>query len=161
MRKSLSFIISAIVIIGFGIMAYTQWKSTSTVPVTSEVSVATSTKPAEVAPRPIATITSVILGKTVNVDGSVESPTQTFGVKDPIYAGLSLQNAYARTQISYIRTFNGKYVDSKVSHPTKDGTTNFYFSWVVNTGKVRTVGSYSLMFYIDGVKSQTVNYIVK
>ncbi len=161
MRKYLSILVSVVVIAAFGFIVYTQWNKTPA-PVAQEQLPATTTAPAVTeTPRPKATITAVTLGKRVGADGIVNMATTTFGTKDNIYAGLTLQNALARTEISYIRTFNGQYIDSKVSHPTKDGVTNFYFSWILNAGKVRKVGNYTLMFYVDGVKSQTVSYTVK
>lgn len=162
MRKYLSVAVSVVVIAAFAFLVYTQWNKTPVAPVTQQVP-ATTTAPVAVtqAPRPKAVITAVTLGKRVGADGIVTLPATTFGTKDNIYAGLTLANALARSEISYIRTFNGQYIDSKVSHPTKDGVQNFYFSWILNAGKVRKVGTYSLLFFIDGVKQQTVTYTVK
>ncbi len=162
MRKYISIIVSAVVIAAFAFIVYVQWNKTPAAPAVTEQVPATSTAPAVTqAPRPKAVITDVILGKRVGADGIVNMATTTFGTRDNIYAGLTLQNALARTEISYIRTFNGQYIDSKVSHPTKDGVQNFYFSWILNAGKIRKVGNYTLMFFVDGVKSQTVTYVVK
>lgn len=163
MRKYISVLISVVVIAAFAFIVYMQW-NTVPAPATQQQTPAAATTSAPVAvkpARPAPVITAVTLGKRVGADGIVTLPATTFGTKDNIYAGLTIVNALARTEISYIRTFNGKYIDSKVSHPTKDGVTNFYFSWILNAGKVRKVGTYSLMFFIDGVKQQTVTYTVK
>lgn len=78
-----------------------------------------------------------------------------------LYAVLSLKNATRRTQLSYIRYYEGKYVDSKVSHPSKDGAKYFHFDWALNAGKTRKIGNYSLVFYVDGKKAQTVSYSIR
>ncbi|MBU6430780.1 hypothetical protein KGQ29_00165, partial [Patescibacteria group bacterium] len=65
------------------------------------------------------------------------------------------------TQLSYIRYYEGKYVESNVSHPTKIGAKNFYFQWTLKTGQIRKTGKYALAFYVDGKKSQTVNYLIR
>ncbi len=161
MRNYLTAIVTVVVVAAFVFIVYMQWNATPA-PVAQVPEGVTTTAPVPAAPaRPAAAITSITLGKRVGADGVVSLPATTFGTKDSIYAGLTLQNALARTAISYIRTYNGQYVDSKVSHPTKDGVTNFYFSWVLNAGAVRKAGNYSLTFYVDGVKAQTVNYTVR
>ena len=98
------------------------------------------------------TATSIVAGKPV--------ATITPATKD-LYAVLSLKNTTSKTQLSYIRKFEGKYVDSKVSSPVKLGDKQFYFGWSLKAGQTRNVGNYSITFYVDGKKAQTVSYAVR
>lgn len=133
--------------------------------VSAPVSATTSVKKTIVAPRSSnASITGVVLTSAItkmatSVQAGKAATTFTPTTKD-IYAVLSLKNATTRTQLSYIRKFNGEYVDSKVSHPLKTGDKQFYFGWSLKTGQTRNVGSYGITFYVDGKKAQTVTYTV-
>lgn len=111
---------------------------------------------------PAASVSAVALGTSLAADGAVSKPTTVFAPNTKnIYAVLSLENATARTQISYIRYYDGKYVDSEVSHPSKDGVEYFHFEWILKDGKSLKAGNYSLDFYVNGKKAQTVSYTVK
>ena len=162
MKKSI-FIITGIVIIAIlGIIAYSFWSSApqqQSLPQAINNEAATTT--VSVTPLPTAAIVGVKLGTVLNGEGLIDNPTTTFDMKDNIYAVLSLQAALAKTQLAYIRTFDGKYVDAKVSHPTQDGMVDFHFSWILNAGKTRKAGNYSLSFFVDGKKAQTVDYTVR
>lgn len=130
-------------------------------PATTSVKKATT-----VAPRSSnATITSAVLTSAITKTATsvlAGNATTTFApTAKNIYAVLSLRNATTRTQLSYIRKFNGKYIDSKVSHPLKTGDTKFYFGWPLKTGQTRNAGTYSLTFFVDGKKAQTVSYAVR
>ena len=93
-----------------------------------------------------ASIVGVQMSSGLAASGAALNSVATFSPAVPtIYAVLSLKNATQRTQLSYIRYYNGKYVDSKVSHPSKDGAKYFHFDWVLNAGQTRTSGSYSLV----------------
>ena len=162
MKKSI-FIITGIVIVAIlGVIAYS---FSSTAPQQQSLPQAINNEAAtttvSVTPLPTASIIGVKLGTVLNGEGLIDTPVTTFDKKDNIYAVLSLQAALAKTQLAYIRTFDGKYVDSKVSHPTQDGMVNFHFSWILNAGKTRKAGNYSLSFFVDGKKAQTVNYTVR
>lgn len=156
MTKYISAIVTIIIVIVVGVLVYTQWNN-APIPTTGQPT-ATTTAPV---PLPAPKITDVNMGTALTPEGTVMNATTTFKRTDNIYAVLSLENSLARAPISYIRTYNGKYVDSRVSHVTADGTRNFHFSWLLASGKTRTPGNYSLSFFIGGVKAQTVNYIVK
>lgn len=131
------------------------------------VSATTSVKNTAVktATASVASITNAVLASTITKTAtSVQSgkAVTTFTpTEQNIYAVLSLKNATTRTQLSYVRKFNGKYVDSKVSHPLKTGDKQFYFGWTLKAGQVRNIGIYSISFYIDGKKAQTISYTVR
>ncbi len=114
--------------------------------------------------KPIGTsqILGAQMGTNLAASGAVLKAGTVFSPTTPtIYAVLSLKNAMQRTQLSYARYYEGKYVDSKVSHPSKDGVKYFHFDWVLKAGKTRKVGNYSLVFYVDGKKVQTVPYSIQ
>ncbi len=111
-------------------------------------------------PPPV--VLSAQMSTNLASSGAALKPKTVFSPKTPnIYAVLSLKNATQRTQISYIRYYRGKYVDAKVSHPSKNGAKYFHFSWRLKTGKTRKVGNYNLVFYLDGKKIQSVGYSIK
>ncbi|MEK7089488.1 MAG: hypothetical protein AAB920_01585 [Patescibacteria group bacterium] len=157
MTKYISIIISVIVVIVIGVLVYMQLGKAPIQPVEQPIATTTTA----IIPLPTPIITGVTMGTALTPEGTVMNATTTFKKTDNVYAVLALQDSLARTQISYIRTFNGKYVDSKVSHATEDGIKNFHFSWELVAGKMRTPGNYSLSFFMGGVKAQTVNYTVK
>ena len=161
MKKSIFIITGAVIVVILGVIAYSFWSSTPQgQPLPQAINNESATTTA-VTPLPSAAILGVKLGTVLNGEGLIDTPVTTFDKKDNIYAVLSLQAALAKTQLAYIRTFDGKYVDSKVSHPTQDGMVNFHFSWILNAGKTRKAGNYSLSFFVDGKKVQTVNYTVR
>ena len=161
MKKTIFIIAGAVVLLISGIIIYSFWSPASQTALPQATNNEVTTTTTAVTPLPSAAILSVKLGTVLNGEGLIDNPTTTFDMKDNIYAVLSLQAALAKTQLAYIRTFEGKYVDSKVSHPTQDGMVNFHFSWILNAGKTRKAGNYSLTFYVDGKKAQTVNYTVR
>jgi hypothetical protein len=113
--------------------------------------------------KPIAaSILGVQMSTGLTTSGTAVKPSTVFSPTTPtFYAVLSLKNATQRTQLSYIRYYGGKYVDSKVSHPSTDGAKYFHFDWALNAGKTRKVGNYSLVFYVYGKKAQTVSYSIR
>lgn len=126
---------------------------------------ATQTKPQSKLPTvPVAkpSITSVTMSDAINTSGLAVGSKSVFApTTKNIYAVLTLKNAVQRTQLSYVRYFNGKYVDSKVSHPSKDGVKNFHFQWTLNVGETRKAGTYRLVFYVNGAKSRETSYVIK
>jgi len=125
----------------------------------------TTTKPTSttkvIKPIAVASITGIQMSTGLAASGAALNTSTTFSPTAPtLYAVLSLKNATQRTQLSYIRYYNGKYVDSKVSHPSVSGAKYFHFDWKLNAGQTRNVGNYSLVFYVDGKKAQTVNYSI-
>ncbi len=139
---------------------------TSPTPVTQNQPKPPVTKPSAIKPaiKPVAvaSIVGVQMSTGLSASGAALNPSTTFSPTAPtLYAVLSLKNATQRTQLSYIRYYNGKYVDSKVSHPSVSGAKYFHFDWKLNAGQTRNAGNYSLVFYVDGKKAQTVNYSIK
>ena len=178
---TLTIVAVAVVLIGGTYYFYTKSPQTSTVPVSPSVSIPTGTteraintkgtgavakpvpvKPTSVVPVVKPTISGVLLSTALTTSGAAVSPTTTFSPTTPtVYAVLSLKNVTARTQLSYVRYYEGKYVDSKVSHPSTNNVKYFHFSWILKAGQTRKAGNYSLVFYVDGKKANTVNYSIR
>ena len=169
---TLTIVAAVVVLVGGTYYFYTKSPQTSTVPVSPSVSIppgtterAINTKGTGAVAKPVPvkpTISSVLLSTALTTSGSAVSPTTTFSPTTPtVYAVLSLKNVTVRTQLSYVRYYEGKYVDSKVSHPSTNNIKNFHFSWILNAGQTRKVGNYSLVFYVDGKKANTVNYSIR
>ena len=170
----------AVVIVG-GVAFYALQNQGTVAPVSKATTTTTTTTevPATTAPvapvaqnavkapiaKPVgvnATITKVTMGTVLGTNGSVGGASTTFApTTKVIYAGLAVKNVTMRTQLSYVRYYNGKYVDSKVSHPSKDGVPYFHFAWTLNLGQTRKIGNYALTFYVNGKKAQTATYAIK
>ncbi len=106
-------------------------------------------------------INDVVLAAHVAENGAAVVSTPTFAsTTETIYAVLSLKNAKQDTKIGYIRSYKNTYIDSEVSHPSRDGLKYFHFQWSLKPDKSRAVGDYSLAFYIDGKKSKVINYTI-
>lgn len=107
-------------------------------------------------------IADVSMSTALTASGAAANPVTSVSSAAPaLYAVLSLKNATARTQLSYIRYYQGKYVDSKVSHPTMNRAKYFHFSWALKAGQSRKAGAYTLVLYVDGKKSTAINYTVR
>ena len=133
----------------------------ATVP-TSTTGRAINTKGTGAVAKTAPAISGVLMSTALTTSGAAVSPTTTFSPTTPtVYAVLSLKNATARTQLSYIRYYEGKYVDSKVSHPSINNVKYFHFSWILKAGQTRKAGNYSLVFYVDGKKVSTMNYAIR
>ncbi len=135
----------------------------SNVPAKPKVSSVSSTsKLTKSKPGTSAAITEVVLSKAVTASGAPLNPVTTFSSNTPtIYAVLTLKNAVQRTELSYIRYYEGKYIDAKVSHPTRDGVRYFHFKFALKPGQTRKAGHYKLIFYVNGKKAQSADYVVR
>lgn len=106
-------------------------------------------------------ITDTVLSTAIAPNGTALASLIHFAsTTENIYAVLSLKNAKQDSQISYVRYYNGSYVDSEVSHPSRNGLSYFHFQWSLKPGKTRTAGDYSLQFYVDGKKSKIIHYAI-
>lgn len=106
-------------------------------------------------------IQSVALTTLLAEDGSASTTLASFASTSPtLYAVLSLSHATEQTQISYIRYYGGAYVDSEVSHPSRDNLAYMHFQWTLKAGAARPSGAYSIAFYVNGKRSQAVTFTV-
>ncbi len=77
-----------------------------------------------------------------------------------IYAVLTLKNVKQDSKIAYIRYYKNLYIDSGISHPSRSGLRYFHFQWSLKSDKIRAVGDYLLVLYINGKKSKTIRYTI-
>lgn len=139
-----------------------QPSSTTPTSQTTDSSKPSTTKTTVAKPVTTVSILGIQMSANLAVSGAALKPSSVFSSTTPtLYAVVSLKNATQRTQISYIRYYGGQYVDSKVSHPSIDGAKYFHFAWALNAGQTRKVGNYSLVFYVNGKKAQTVHYSIQ
>ena len=112
-------------------------------------------------PSPLTTIANVVLTSDIANDGSASGTPSLFAsTTRNIYAVLSLRNVPQEAEIAYIRYFQGNYVDSEVSHPSRSGLAYFHFQWSLKPGESRMPGNYSIVFYLNGKIANTVPYTV-
>ena len=107
-------------------------------------------------------IVKAVMSRSIDAKGNATSVGTTFNAKTDklVYAVLNLKNATKNTKLSYVRYLNGKYVDSKVALPTKDGITTFYFAFEKGIGDYPK-GTYALNLYVNGRRSQSLIYVFK
>lgn len=104
-------------------------------------------------------ITSIKISRGIDALGNPVSQTATFSsVNDhSIYVVLGLDGVRRKTQVSYIRYYNDKYIDSKVIIPQKDGAQSVFFSFEKGIGNYPT-GTYKIVTYIDGSRGPDATY---
>lgn len=109
-----------------------------------------------------AQVVSAVASRSVDAQGNATGVTSSFSsnTDNIVYVVLKLNNAKKTSVISYIRYFNGKYVDSKVSSPTADGVSNLYFSFEKGVGKYKA-GNYKVVIFVNGKQATEVDYSFK
>lgn len=107
-------------------------------------------------------VASALLATEVNEDGSgVGSATVFASTTRNLYAVLMLVGVQTTDQVGYIRSYNGTYVDSGVTHPSRTGLRYLHFQWSLKPGAMRSVGQYSITFYLNGKRAQTISYLIQ
>lgn len=106
-----------------------------------------------------AQITNVLMARGLDQNGNPIGIGQKF---DPaqdssVYAVVNLKNATKQTQVAYVRYFNGRYVDSKVTVPSKDGVPTVFFYFEKGVGAYPP-GNYTLTTYVDGKRAVQADY---
>lgn len=118
--------------------------------------------PASQTPTAAPTIVKAVASRSIDAKGNATGEATTFNATTDkiVYVVLTLQNATTKTKLSYIRYLNGKYVNSKVAQPSKDGVTNFYFTFEKGIGDYPR-GTYTVKLYVDGRSATSVTYVFK
>ena len=147
MNKKLLYIVIAVVVIGAAVFLVARKPTLLPTPLVQPPS---SNAPA---------IVKAVMSRSVDAAGNATGVATTFSTKTDkiVYAVLTLKNATRNTKLSYVRYLNGKYIDSKVAQPSKDGITNFYFTFEKGIGDYPK-GSYALNLYVDGKRTTTLHY---
>ncbi len=162
-KKSLYLIIGvvAVIIIGSMIFMFGRSKLAVQPPPTTQTPT-TQTAPTTALPANAPAIVKAVMSRSIDAKGNATGVATTFNAKTDkiVYAVLSLKNATKNTKLSYVRYLNGKYVDSKVAMPTKDGITTFYFAFEKGVGDYPK-GAYTLNLYVNGRHTQTLTYVFK
>ncbi len=153
MNKTLLYVIVAVVVLGAVVLVVTR-NSHSPVPT------AQPQNPTPATSTNTPTIVKAVMARSIDAKGNATSEATTFNAKTDkiVYAVLTLKNISKGTKLSYVRYLNNKYVDSKVAAITKDNVTTFYFSFEKGIGDYPK-GSYILNLYVNGKKSQSLNYV--
>lgn len=158
-KKSFYITIGVIVVVIAGIAFFVSIRSKPTALQPTQPSSAIQT-PTQVPTAP--TIVKAVMTRSIDAKGNATGMATIFNAKTDklIYAVLTLKNVTKNTKLSYVRYLNGKYVDSKVALPTKDGVTNFYFAFEKGVGDYPK-GTYTLNLYVNGRRVQSLSYIFK
>lgn len=118
--------------------------------------------PTQTSPSGAATIVKAVASRSIDTKGNATEETAIFNAKTDkiVYIVLTLKNVTTKTKLSYTRYLNGKYVDSKVAQPSKDGVTTFYFTFEKGIGYYPK-GNYNVKLYVDGHRTTEVTYVFK
>ncbi len=109
-------------------------------------------------------VTQITLAKTIDPkNGSATSPATTFSKTDPtIYTIIALSKPPVGTKVEYARYLNGKFLDNRSTSITRANDNSVLFSWnLKKPGATRSVGSYKVKIYTNGVFEKEVRYSVQ
>lgn len=107
------------------------------------------------------TLVDVIFSTDVGEDGSGVGSSTTFtNTTKNIYAILTVANSDQDTALGVVRYYNGAYVDSAVTHPSRSGLRYSHFQWSLKDGMTRTPGTYTYVFYVDGKRAKTITLTI-
>ncbi len=151
-KKIIYIIVGAIVVIGALFFVFSRTPSLTQ----------TGTPAPQTSPSGAATIVKAVASRSINANGNATGETTTFNTKTDkiVYVVLTLQNVTTKTKLSYTRYLNGKYIDSKVAQPSKDGMTTLYFTFEKGIGDYPK-GTYTVKLYVDGHRATNLTYIFK
>ncbi len=158
MNKTLLYVIAAVVVLGAVVLVVTRYSGSPAPAVQPQNPSPAAQVPAASTNAP--TIAKAVMSRSIDTKGNATGVATTFNAKTDkiVYAVLTLKNISKGTKLSYVRYLNNKYVDSKVAVTTKDNLATFYFSFEKGIGDYPK-GNYALNLYINGKKSQSVNYV--
>ena len=113
-------------------------------------------------PQPLgASITTAVISDSVDETGKTTTPKTAFASTTPtLWATLSLTNAKQTTALSYIRYYQDIMIDYGTTHPSADDVSLSHFQWSLKPGIQRTVGTYTIVLYVDGARSETLTYTI-
>ncbi len=153
-NKKIVYTIVGVVVIGVLFLIFNQ------TPFFQPLGVPTPQTP--VSPSGATAITKAVTSRSIDAKGNATGETAAFNAKTDkiVYVVLTLQNAAKTTKVSYTRYLNGKYIDSKVAQPSKDGMTNFYFTFEKGIGDYPK-GTYTVKLYVDGRRATNLTYVFK
>lgn len=142
------------------------WRASAPVPQTpTAVSQQSGTRATPTLPR--SKTPGVVLGlltaASLDTKGNPVAPSTVFAATDKsIYLSASLASPKVGTKIEYIRYLNGKYLDNGTLKVTKPSVTHVSFLWnLKKAGAKRSVGSYRVKVYTNGIFEKETSYFVK
>ena len=114
-----------------------------------------------IAPAPN-NINKLVIAKSITNTGTPSKITNTFNhlVNRNIYMFVYLKNPVPNETVSYIRYFNGYYIDSysiKTSTPTNRV---LYFNWNKTHKLDYPIGVYTIKVFINGIFLKSISYKV-
>lgn len=154
MNKNIVYLIIGVAVV-VGVALFIFGKNPSIAP----TGYAPTSQPPAAAPAGPAIVKAVV-SRSVDASGNATGETAVFSVKTDkiVYVVLALQNVTTSTKLSYARYLNGKYIDSKVAQPSKNGVKNFYFTFEKGIGDYPK-GTYVVKLYVNGRRATNVTYI--
>lgn len=106
-----------------------------------------------------AQITDVLMARGLDAHGNPIGISQKFSTKHDtsVYAVVDLKNATKKTQVAYVRYYNGRYVDSKITVPSKDAAPKVFFYFEKGAGSY-PAGNYTIVTYVNGKRAVQADY---
>ncbi|MHB8443504.1 MAG: hypothetical protein ACYDAS_04035 [Patescibacteria group bacterium] len=107
-------------------------------------------------------INKLVIAQSITNTGTPSQITNTFNhsVDRNIYMFVYLKNPVSNESISYIRYFNGYYVDSYSVKTSSKTNRILYFNWNKTHKLDYPTGVYTIKVFINGVFLKSVSYKV-
>ncbi|MHB8362753.1 MAG: hypothetical protein ACYDBX_03990 [Patescibacteria group bacterium] len=107
-------------------------------------------------------VNKLVVAQSITSTGTPSQITNSFNhlVNRNIYMFVYLKNPVANETVSYIRYFNGYYVDSYSITTSSSTNKVLYFNWDKTHKLDYPTGTYTIKVFINGVFSKSINYKV-
>ncbi len=107
-------------------------------------------------------VNKLVVSQSITSTGTPSQITTTFNhlVNRNIYMFVYLKNPVANETVSYIRYFNGYYVDSYSITTSSSTNKILYFNWDKTHALDYPVGTYTIKVFINGAFIKSINYKV-
>lgn len=108
-------------------------------------------------------VTDVVMTRSIDPAGNPVDATTTFSAAQDrvIHGVVRLEGARRGDEVSYIRYFNGAYVNSGTVPVDSDATRNVDLIWSKPDGAQYPAGSYQLRVYYNGEFAREALFTVK
>ncbi len=106
-------------------------------------------------------VSNLKMASAIDVAANAQNPTSTFSqVNKHIYMVASIKNVSTKDKITYVRYYNGTYVDSAQASPSTNSSSRFFFDWSKNQQGSYPPGVYLIKVYVNGILENAVAYNV-
>lgn len=107
-------------------------------------------------------VNNLVMATGVDAAATAQNVVSSFSQNDKhIYMVTSIHNVKTSDKITYVRYYNGTYVDSAQASPSTNSSTHFFFDWSKNQQGNYPKGTYLIKVYVNGTLEDAVAYSVQ